>query len=200
MELSRIFTRLCYLIFFLAAALAVLFWSPSKLEEYKGVDQEETTRQLCQQYLLDIRQTLENGESAIIEEELANLFLKSYFTTDHSETIEKWVKVKGLYVNLSTDVLTLCIERDLVGYSYSNKVDYDLTTEYAGGGKGNILFETKGGTIGKLKVSSAVAGNISPWTGHLLEMLSPEFQDLYPFIGQVTVEENRMILTPPQSS
>ena len=197
MELSRVLTRLCFLLFFVAVAAAVLFWSPNKLDQFEGLEQEETTRLFCKQYLLDIRQTLQNGDSAIVEEELVNLFLKSYFTVGQSSALEEWVKVEGVYVNLSEDEVNLCMERALLGQSYSNQVQYSLVTEYTGGGKGNILFEPKGGTVGKLNVPAAVGGNISPWTSHLIEMLSPDFKELKPFIGQVTVEENRIILTPP---
>jgi len=167
MELQRLFARLILIIFLIVLGLGYLAWTPGDLEEYDGYQADAMEVSEANNFLLSVRNSIQNGKSVQITERDLNRLIKAKFQQEHSLAIKPWITPKGIYANLTDNHIELAIERDLNGFRlHQSEIAIEFTTDLRTTQSKqfrNLKLSPSHGKVGKLKLPKIFAGGLNTW-------------------------------------
>lgn len=200
MEFKRFLDRFILILLLLIIGVAWLVWSPRKLSQYDGKELPPLTHQEASQYLSHVKKNLASGNIVRLKEKGVNQFLNSRLESSHSYALNPWVEVQGVFINVTPEQLSLCLEQEIYGRPHQIEITQSLNATQVSTSRIRSSLSYTSGMIGKLKLPVRVVYPLSPWIEEFQSALSPVLQELKPFVGQIQLSEGEIILYPSGKS
>ena len=197
MEFKRFLNRIAFILLALSLWLGWQAWSPRALTQYAGYASKVMTEEEAGSYLSQIKKDLQGKKTVRLEEAELNRFLNSTILSEQSYAVKPWVAVKGVFINFSPSQFSLCLEREVYEFTHQIEISHSLETEKSSPNSLKTTLKPNGGMIGNLKVPVRLAYNLSPWLESYKESLKPITSELKPYIAQIEIQQDAVLLHPP---
>lgn len=192
--MQRFLNRVFFVLLLVSVLIGYLLWSAPSLEKFEGQEPITLTQDEVTMAVHKVKVGLEKGDEVRLSEEGLNQFVNAAFQMEQSFALNPFVEVEALYFDCSLGLITIGLERKVLGFTQYSEISYSVIHELYANDQMGYKYTPVSGVIGKLKLPVAMVYGLTKWQDAFWGACDPFFKKVMPYIGGISVEDGSVVL------